>query len=147
MRSGVPVYIADAILGQAFYLNISDKQLSEAIYMVRFATGETDVRMRKLRLMRSGQGPEDRIIFQVSMCCPSKCMFPDFLSACVTVPTSSKSRAPRRDLHSSRESHRVRQVKSPRPLRAFLPPEKKSLYFSVHQPTDPALGPISYTVP
>jgi hypothetical protein len=55
MRSGVPGYIADAIVGhgnkkkslQALYLNISDQQLLDAVDMMKFDTGETDIRVRK----------------------------------------------------------------------------------------------------
>lgn len=55
MRSGVLGYVADAIIGhgdkkkslQALYLNISDKQLLDAIDTMKFDTGETDIRVRK----------------------------------------------------------------------------------------------------
>jgi integrase len=55
MRSGVPGYIADAIVGhgdkkkslQALYMNISDKQLLDAVDMMKFDVGETDIRVRK----------------------------------------------------------------------------------------------------
>ena len=55
MRSGVPGYIADAIPGhgnkkkslQALYLNISGEDLSAATDMMRFDTGETDIRVKK----------------------------------------------------------------------------------------------------
>ncbi len=55
MRSGVPGYIADAILGhgnkkkslQQLYLNISDEDLLAAIDMMKFDVGETDIRVRR----------------------------------------------------------------------------------------------------
>ncbi len=55
MRREVPGYIADAIVGhgdkkkslQALYLNISDQQLLDAVDMMKFDTGETDIRVKK----------------------------------------------------------------------------------------------------
>lgn len=55
MRSGVRGYIADAIVGhgnkkkslRALYLNISDQQLLDAVDMMKFDKGETDIRVRK----------------------------------------------------------------------------------------------------
>jgi integrase len=55
MRSGVPGYIADAIVGhgnkkkslQALYLDISDADLLDAVDMMKFDKGETDIRLRK----------------------------------------------------------------------------------------------------
>lgn len=55
MRSGVPGYIADAIVGhgnkkkslQSLYLTLSDEDLIKTIDMMKFDIGETEIRVRK----------------------------------------------------------------------------------------------------